>query len=148
MKKFCYITILLFIAYSCKKNTTNTTPTNNTTTTVTSFSVDGVAVNNRAHSSFLNGGNYGIIAYGANSNPELQVTFSGTTTPTSGTYAITTGTVTYAKCLFTLSDTGYTSTATSGYVNVVTSPNNFINFSNISVGGNGGNHSLSGTITY
>ncbi|HXD94574.1 MAG TPA: hypothetical protein VNX01_15315, partial [Bacteroidia bacterium] len=70
---------------------------------------------------------------------------------TYGTYAITTGTVTYGKCTFTYSDTGYTSSAISGYVNVVTSgtaPNNTLSFSNIYVNGNAGHHTLTGTITY
>jgi len=152
MKKLFYITIGLgiFIAFSCKKNTASSQPTPAPTSTA-NLSVDGTAISNLSHSTFMNGGNFGVIAYGANSNPELQVTFSGTVTPTYGTYVVTTGTVTYGKCNITYSDTGYTSTATSGYVNVVTSgtaPYNTLSFSNIHVNGPAGNHTLTATITY
>jgi hypothetical protein len=152
MKKLFYITIGLglFIAFSCKKSTPDPTPAP-PPTTIGNLTVDGAAIGGLSHSSFLNGGNFAVIAYGSNSNPELQVTFSGTTTPTYGTYPITTGTVTYGKCTFTYSDTGYTSTAASGIVNVVTSgtaPNNTLSFSNISVTGAAGHHLLTGTITY
>jgi hypothetical protein len=150
MKKICYITIVLFTVFGCKKNSSTTTKSS-TPTTVSSFSVDGISVNKPTHSSFMNGGNYGVIAYGANSNPEIQITFYGSTAPSYGTYAITTGTVTYGRCLFTLSDTGYTSSATSGFINVVTSgtaPNNIASFSNISVSGHAGHHIVSGTVTY
>jgi hypothetical protein len=149
MKKIGYITIVFFMALSCKKSTSTSTKT--TTATVTSLSVDGVAVSNPTHSSFMNGGNYGVIAYGANGNPEIQITFYGSTAPSYGTYIITSGTVSYGKCLFTLSDTGYTSSAISGSISVATSataPNNTASFSNISVNGNGGHHTVSGTITY
>ncbi|HXU28397.1 MAG TPA: hypothetical protein VN698_14300, partial [Bacteroidia bacterium] len=99
MKKLFYITIGLgiFIAFSCKKNTASSQPTPAPTSTA-NLSVDGTAISNLSHSTFMNGGNFGVIAYGANSNPELQVTFSGTVTPTYGTYVVTTGTVTYGKC--------------------------------------------------
>jgi hypothetical protein len=150
MKKNCFIAIVFFVVFGCKKSSTTSTKSS-ATTTVSSFSVDGVSVNNPTHSSFMNGGNYGVIAYGANGNPELQITFYGSIAPVYGTYAITTGTVTYGRCLLTLSDTGYTSTAISGAVNVTTSsssPNNTLNFSNIPVTGNCGHHTLSGTITY
>lgn len=149
IKKICYIAVVIFIACGCKKSTpASSTPP---ATTASSLSIDGVAVSNLTHSSFINGSNFGVIAYGLNSNPELQVTFSGTNTPTSGTYAIAAGTVSYAKCLVTLSDTGYASSAASGYVNIVTSitaSNNTLSFSNISVTGNLGHHIISGTITY
>jgi hypothetical protein len=152
MKKLFYITIGLglFIAFSCKKSTTssNSSPA---PTSIGNLTVDGVAISNITHTSFMNGGNFGVIAYGKNSNPELQVTFSGTTTPTYGTFVITNGTVTYGNCTFIYSDTGYTSPASSGNVNVVTSgtaPNNTLSFSNISVNGGAGHHILSGTITY
>jgi hypothetical protein len=152
MKKLFYITIGLglFIAFSCKKNTPSSQPTP-APTSIGNLTVDGVAIGNLSHSSFMNGGNFGVIAYGANSNPELQITFSGTTTPTYGTYAITTGTVTYGKCTLTYLDTGATASAISGYVNVVTSgtaPYNTLSFSNISVNGNAGHHTLTATITY
>jgi hypothetical protein len=152
MKKLIYITIGLglFIAFSCKKNTPSSSSTP-TSTSVGNLSVDGAAISNLSHSSFINGGNFAVIAYGTNSNPELQVTFSGTVAPTYGTYAVTTGTVSYGKCTITYSDTGYTSSATSGYVNVVTSgtaPNNTLSFSNITVNGGAGHHTLTATITY
>jgi hypothetical protein len=151
MKKLFYITIGLglFVAFSCKKNTPSSPAPG--PTSIGNLNVDGVAVSNIAHSSFINSGNFAIIAYGPNSNPELQVTFSGSVTPSYGTYPITTGTVTYGKCTITYSDTGYTSSASSGYVNVVTSgtaPNNTLSFSNISVSGAAGHHILAGTITY
>ena len=149
MKKICYITILFFVALSCKKS--STASTKSATTTATSFSVDGKPISNPTHSSFMNGGNYGVICYGLNGNPEIQITFYGSAAPVYGTYSIATGTVTYGSCLLTLSDTGYTSSAISGLVNVITSnttPNNTLTFSNISVTGNAGHHILSGTITY
>ena len=152
MKKLFYITIGLglFIALSCKKNTASSQPTPAPASTG-NLTIDGVAMNNLSYSSFMNGGNFAVIAYGANSNPELQVTFSGTVAPTYGTYAVTTGTVTYGKCSISYSDTGYTSAASSGFVNVVTSgtaPNNTLSFSNISVTGAAGHHILNATITY
>ncbi|HTA62913.1 MAG TPA: hypothetical protein VK835_10675 [Bacteroidia bacterium] len=156
MKKLFYITIGLglFIAFSCKKNTPSSQPTP-APTSIGNLSVDGAAISNLVHSYFMNGGNFAVIAYGSNSIPELQVTFSGTTTPTYGTYAITTGAVTYGKCTLTLSDTVAgtvsTSTASSGYVNVTTSgtaPNNTLSFSNITVAGGAGHHTLNATITY
>ncbi len=149
MKKNCFIAIVFFIVLGCKKSSSTSTKT--TATTLTSLSVDGIAVNNPTHSSFMNGGNYGVIAYGTNGNPEIQITFYGSTAPSYGTYIITSGTVSYGKCLFTLSDTGYTSSAISGSISVVTSataPNNIASFSNISVNGNGGHHTVSGTVTY
>jgi len=155
MKKLFYITIGLglFIAFSCKKSTPAATPTP-APTSIGNLSVDGVAISNLSHSSFVNGSNFGVIAYNSSgSNPELQVTFSGTVTPSYGTYPITTGTVSYGKCTLTYSDTGATSpsTASAGYVNVATSgtaPNNTLSFSNISVVGGAGHHILTGTITY
>ena len=152
MKKLFYITIGLglFIAFSCKKSTPNQTPAP-PPTSIGNLTVDGVAVNGLSHSSFMNGGDFGVIAYGSNSSPELQIVFSGTTTPTYGTYAVTTGTVTYGKCTISYSDTGYTSTATSGLVNVVTSgtaPYNTLSFSTIYVNGGAGRHTLTATITY
>jgi hypothetical protein len=152
MKKLFYITIGLglFVVFSCKKSTPSPTPTP-APTTIGSLTVDGAAVGSLTHTSFMNGGNFGVIAYGSNANPEIQVTFSGTTTPTYGTYVIATGTVTYGKCTFIYSDTGYTSSASSGFVNVATSgtaPNNTLSFSNISVSGAAGHHTLTGTITY
>ncbi|MFI5141278.1 MAG: hypothetical protein ACHQII_02880 [Bacteroidia bacterium] len=154
MKKLYYITIGLglFIAFSCNKNTASSPPAPGPTS-IGNLSVDGVAISNLSHSSFLNSGNFAVIAYGPGSHPELQVTFYGTATPTYGTYAITTGTVTYGKCTITYSDTGASSpsTATSGFVNVVTSgtaPNNTLSFSNISISGGAGHHTLTATITY
>ena len=152
MKKLFYITIGLglFIAVGCNKSTPSSQPTPAPTPT-NSLTVDGAAVSNITHTSFMNGGNFGVIAYGANANPNLQVTFSGTVTPSYGTYVVTTGTVTYGKCTITYSDTGYTSAASSGFVNVVTSgtaPNNTLSFSNISVTGAAGHHNLTATITY
>lgn len=151
MKKLFYITIGLglFIAFSCKKTPTPTPAP--APTSIGNLTVDGVAIPGLSHSSFMNGGDFGVIAYGSNSNPELQVVFSGTATPSYGTYAVTTGTVTYGKCTITYSDTGYSSTAISGIVNVVTSgtaPYNTLSFSNIAVNGNAGHHTLTATITY
>ncbi|HKC69184.1 MAG TPA: hypothetical protein VKG26_13190, partial [Bacteroidia bacterium] len=111
---------------------------------------------NLSHSSFINGGNFGVIAYGANSIPELQITFSGTVTPATGTYAITTNTVSYGLCSFTLADTtggsqAQASVAAHGYVTVTASgasPNSALTFSNISVTGSSGHHTLSGTLYY
>ncbi len=150
MKKLCFLLFVFFIAVACKKKTSTTTNPLNTTT-ITNFSVDGQPVSNLTHNTFMNGGNFALVCYGLNSNPEIQITFSGTVTPSYGTYAITNGTVTYAKCNFTLSDTGYTEAASSGYINVTTNgaaPYNVATFSNVAVSGNAGNHTISGTITY
>jgi|GEM_PF-1630609 hypothetical protein len=154
MKKLFYITIGLglLIAFSCKKSTPAATPTP-APTSIANLTVDGVAINNLTHSSFINGSNFGVIAYNpsSSSGPELQVTFSGTTTPTDGTYAVTTSTINYGQCTVAYSDSGNTSYGTSGRVNVVTSgtaPNNTLSFSNLSVSGVAGHHTLTGTITY
>lgn len=152
MKNLFYLTIgiALCIALGCKKNTASSQPTP-APTSIGNLNVDGTAISNVSHSSFLNGGNFAVIAYGANSNPELQVTFSGTTTPTYGAYAITSGSVSIGKCTVTYSDTGYTSTAVSGVVNVNTSgtaPYNTMSLSNITVNGGAGHHTLNATITY
>ena len=153
MKKVISITLIIFIVLSCKKSTPSSVPAS--TTVVSSFSVDGATISNPSHSSFMNGANFGVIAYGANSNPEIQITFFGSVAPAYGTYQITAGTISYGQCQFILSDTlsnvQGNSPATTGYVNVVTSstaPKNKVAFSNISVTGNGGHHIVSGTITY
>ena len=154
MKKFSLVLVVLCIAFSCKKKSTTTpTPVTTTPQAVTSFSIDGVAITNLTHASFQSdSAHFGVIAYGASSIPELQIIFSGTVAPSYGTYQITSGSVTFAKCSFTLTDTNnYHSTALAGLVNVVTSgtaPNNVATFTNIAVGGSAGNHNISGTITY
>lgn len=150
MRKFFYIAIAFFLFFGCKKNTSTSTKAS-TQTATSSFSIDGKPVNNPTHSSFNNGGNYGVIAYGDGGNPGIQITFYGTVAPAYGNYAIVAGTVSYSSCTFTLSDTGYTSSASSGLVKVVTSnttPNNTLSFTNVAVSGNAGHHVLSGTITY
>jgi hypothetical protein len=150
MKKLGLLVMLVFVAISCKKNTTTTTP--KTTTTVSSFSIDNKSVVVASHNSFHSDStHFGVIAYGANANPEIQIIFYGTIAPNYGTYQITSGAVTYGKCSLTLSDTGYTSAASSGFINVTTSgtaPYNTATFSNVSVSGGAGNHMVSGTITY
>jgi len=152
MKKISFLIVVLCITFSCKKKDATTNNTNTTPQAVTTYSIDGVAVTNLTHTSFKNdSAHFGVVAYGANANPEIQIIFSGTVAPTYGTYQMTTGNVTYAKCSLTLSDTNYHSTASAGYINVVTSgtaPNNVATFTNIAVSGGLGNHVVSGTITY
>lgn len=152
MKKSILPSIILLIVFACKKKD-STTSTNTTPQTVTTFSIDGIAATGLTHASFKeDSAHYGVIAYGTNAIPEVQIIFSGTVAPSYGTYQITSGNVTFAKCSFTLTDTNNTrSTASTGLVNVVTSgtaPYNVATFTNIAVSGSAGNHTLSGTITY
>jgi hypothetical protein len=152
MKNYLLLVLVLFIGFSCKKNTSNSSNNSTSNPVVTTFSIDGKTVSNLSHSSFASDStHYGVIAYGANANPEIQIIFSGTVTPAAGTYQITNGSVTFAKCSVTLSDTGYSYIASSGYLNVTTSataPDNTVSFNNIAVNGSAGHHTVSGTITY
>ena len=152
MKKFGILCIVLLIAFSCKKKDSTATNTSTVPPTVTTFSIDGHEVTGLTHNSFKSDStHYGVIAYGNNANPEIQIIFSGTVAPIYGTYQITSSTPTFALCSLTLSDTGYHSSASTGYVNVVTSttaPNNVATFSNVAVSGALGHHTVSGTITY
>lgn len=138
----------VFLWISCTKQ--NTQPQHPASQGVTSsLTVDDTAVANLSHSSFNNAGNFGIIAYGANGNPEVQITFSGSQQPSSGQYLIIAGTPSFGKCTFSLAKGSGTSTASSGVVTIAYSSNTYAaSFSNISVSGSGGSHMVSGTVTY
>ena len=141
---------LLGVLTSCKKNSAND-PSVSPTPVVSSFTIDASVMSNPTHTSFMNGNNFGVIAYGTNANPQIQLTFFGSGAPSTGTYPITAGSLTYGMCTLTLSDTGYTSTASYGSVYVTTSsamPKNTLSFTNIAVSGAAGSHRVSGTITY
>lgn len=133
---------------SCKKE--SAAPKKTQQTTATSLTVDDTAVGNLTHNSFNNSGNFGVICYGNGGAPEVQISFYGSQTPTTGTYIIASGTPTIGKCSFVFSNSNGTSTATSGsvYVEWHGGTSNVVSFTNVYVGGSGGTHRVSGTITY
>jgi hypothetical protein len=124
--------------------TTNTTVTTNTTTT--NFTVDGTAESNPSASGAANGGSFVVL--GASGSIIIQITFPGTSAPSTGTYNITSGTPTGSECGFILTDGG-TFTAASGVVNVTAaaSPGNTATFSGILCSGSSA-HTVSGTVKY
>ena len=140
--------VIILFTCSCKKKDTPQQATASHPTT--NISIDGAAVTNMTHTSFNSSGNYGVVAYASGGNPEIQIIFFGTQAPNTGTYIITSGTLSSGYCTFAFSNSTGNSSANLGSVNVTAgaAPYNSVSFSNISVSGSGGNHSVSGTITY
>jgi len=152
----------LVITFACKKSTTTTPPststssTTGTNSTVTSLTIDGTAASGITASGGSNGsGEYQLYASNPNNiYPEVEITFSGTVTP-SGSYAISlySNTVTPAPnhCYFQYypSFSG-SAIATSGVVTVTAgTPSNTAVFSNVVCTGTSvGTHTLSGTFKF
>lgn len=145
------LTVLFLSAllFACKKESP-TQPAHTNATVTSTLSVDDTAVANISHSSFNNGGKYAVIAYGANGNPEVQITFWDAQPPGTGQFLITTSATTFGKCNFAFSNNSGTSTATSGVVNIsYSSGTTYIaSFSNINVAGGAGSHKVTGSFTF
>jgi hypothetical protein len=129
-------------------STTNTTVTTNTTTT--NFTVDGTSAASPTTSGLPSGGNFIVLAIANTSDPQIQITFPGTSAPATGSYTITNGTPTGNQCGFLLTTTVGVYTAASGIVSVTAaaSPGNTATFSGIICSNSGVNHIASGTIKY
>ena len=168
MKKIFTTTTVLalgvLIAFACKKSTTTTATTTTTSTTsststtstpsnttTTNYSVDGTAAVNITVRANASNPFYVIGATPTSAYPSLQIAFSGTVAPTSGTYTIVSGSPAAGQCSFSLvpSSSG-TSLASSGVVTVTaaTSPGNTVAFSSISCTGTGGTHTVTGALKY
>jgi hypothetical protein len=163
MKKIFTITTVLglgaLIAFSCKKSTTTTTTATTTTsttgtnstptnTTTTNYSVDGTAAVNITVHGNASSPYFVVQAAPTSTYPSLQIAFSGTTAPVSGTYSITTSTTPTAnQCIFAVTTaSGNTSPASSGVVTVTAAatPSNTVVFTGITCGA----HTVTGALKY
>lgn len=126
---------------------TTTAPTN---TTTTNFTVDGSAATPSTPNAVASGGDFVILCIDNSGNPQIQITFPGTSAPVSGNYTIVSGTPTGNQCNFLVTTTLGPSHASGGTVVVTaaTSPNNTAAFGGISCTGSGGSHTVTGAIKY
>lgn len=170
MKKIFTTTIFLglgfLIAISCKKSSTTPTPSSTTTTTgsttstptnttTMSLTVDGAAQSGVTASGNGSGGQYQIYASNSAFNTNVKINFLGTNPPASGTYTVipdASGNVTPTAntCTFVYypSYTG-DSYGSSGVVTVTAgTPSNTAVFSNITVSGAAGSHTISAVFKY
>lgn len=160
MKNFVTSIILCFgliCVYSCSKKNGNQSPPSNSNPqpTVTNFSVNGVAANSPNPSAAAIGSNYII---GATDNvyyyPQLQIAFSGTYAPVSGSYSIVRTPTGPFQCSFALATSStVTASSVSGVVNISTAatPNNTASFTSIvctATGTTTASYTVSGTIKY
>ena len=153
---FKIITVFILVSlYSCTKKDSTTT-TSPKQPIVTNFSVNGVAANSPNPSAAAIGGNY-IISATDNTNyyPEIQIAFSGTNAPGSGTYNIVKATPGVLQCSFILTPNTSTNTASaaSGVVTITaaTTPNNTASFSQVictATGTTTTTYTITGTIKY
>jgi hypothetical protein len=131
-------------------STTSGTTTAPTNTTTTNFSVDGSAATPSTPNAVASGGNFVILCIDNSGDPQVQITFPGTSAPISGNYTIVSGTPTGNQCNFLVTTTLGASGASAGTVVVTaaTSPNNTAAFGSIACSGAGGSHTVTGAIKY
>ena len=154
----CFITTLLLLGFSCKKSSnSNSTPDSNSTNTTpvnvtSSFSVNGTSEG--ANLTVLKGttsnnNSYQFVLLG--SPWTMQVIFSGSNTPVSGSYAIEDSTdinIPPGKCtIYAAGPNSSYGRPHTGTVKVTTGASNTIDFSNIAAPQIGLSNNLVATYT-
>ena len=163
MKKVFALSVSLIacmlIGFACKKSstTTTTTPPASTTsnpinTTVTNFTVDGTAASNPTQNYNNSTGNYLVTGLdGSHQYPQIQLIFPGTSSPVSGSYAITNtngASPAAGQCELILVNTSGSFPASSGNVTVSAGTSNSAYFSNITCSGSGSTHTVTGNVRW
>ena len=149
----------MLIGFACKKSstTTTTTPPASTTsvptnTTTTNFTVDGTAVSNPTQYTNNSSGNYAVTGLdGSHQYPQIQLIFSGASSPASGNYVIvnTNGASPAAgQCELTLVNTSGSYPASSGNVTVAAGASSSAYFTNISCSYQGTTHIVAGNVKW